>query len=278
MILNEKVNKFNDFDRKVKISFDKNQINNCFYSGSNLYSPKNLNKSNFDYKNFNLSSEGNIIKLDNSKMKNSLEKITTNYLKTNLNSSSQKNNNDKFNEFFYYLNNKNKNKFLNKVEEKPYFDADLTDRLTINNSSVKGANGFLENKKLMTLLNENPEIKDKLNFMKNNSSKSINYNIENFGLLNNNNNKKKNLNFNCNKDESSNNRKSINNLNAIKTQLDNLFEKTTKPDKGYNDNLDNLSVLINNKHYIRSNNNHNQAAHQNNKSVKLIDEINQMRY
>ena len=46
MILNEKVNKFNDFDRKVKISFDKNQINNCFYSGSNLYSPKNFNPSN----------------------------------------------------------------------------------------------------------------------------------------------------------------------------------------------------------------------------------------
>ena len=145
------------------------------------------------------------------------------------------------------------------------------------------------------------------------SNKTNGYNIENFGLvptsknssfnvLNNNNNNKKNAgkefteflhasNNKQNKDFHHNfinsplknslilngsnpaNRNSLKNLNVVKSQLENLFEKNDRKDKGYNNAMDNLCAFLNYK-----NKKVNGASVQHtDKSVKLMIEIKDMR-
>ena len=164
-----------------------------------------------------------------------------------------------------------------------------------------------EIKKTIQLKNGNSNNKNGL------SNKTNGYNIENFGLvptsknssfnvLNNNNNNKKNAgkefteflhasNNKQNKDFHHNfinsplknslilngsnpaNRNSLKNLNVVKSQLENLFEKNDRKDKGYNNAMDNLCAFLNYK-----NKKVNGASVQHtDKSVKLMIEIKDMR-
>lgn len=69
------------------------------------------------------------------------------------------------------------------------------------------------------------------------------------------------------------NRNSLKNLKAVKSQLENLFEKNDSKDKGYNNAMDNLCAFLNQKNK-KPNGAHVQHT---DKSVKLMEEIKDMR-
>lgn len=158
-----------------------------------------------------------------------------------------------------------------------------------------------------TILNENPEIKKRINIA-NEKFNKIGYNknhraltIENFGLLSSNSNPYKktnsgkefsefmhrNLNFNkinfhiynSNIQFNSNNnlskdknyeRNSLKNLYDVKSQLENLFEKKNKKDSDHNYAMDNLCAFLN---YKQNKNDLAVRTHPTDRSVKLIEEI-----
>jgi len=69
------------------------------------------------------------------------------------------------------------------------------------------------------------------------------------------------------------NRNSLRNLNAVKSQLENLFERNDRNDKGNNNAMDNLCAFLNFKNKKASVAN----VQQTDKSVKLMEEIKDMR-
>lgn len=278
----------------------------------------NLNSSGFlvnksDVKNSILSTETNLNSWNrnsnfSAKSRTSIEKLTTDFLKANgPNTSGNHNNGINYSSHVFTPQNASS-----------LFDVNnISDRFYANKSGVKNGNIFLDNtKKFTAILKENPDIKDKIfkaNGITNKSSGSTNasgHNIENVGLHPSSNNSSFNYNntnagkeinnflsFNKNykeKDLSNNflnspswrnnpnghhvdafsNRNSLKNLKAIKNQLENLFDKNNKSDKGYNNAMENLCEFLNYKHKKTNgaNNKHND------KSIKLMNEIKDMRY
>lgn len=108
--------------------------------------------------------------------------------------------------------------------------------------------------------NAGKEFNEFLHASKNKNNKDFHHNFINSPIKNNINNKAAN-------------RNSLKNLNAVKSQLENLFEKNERKDKGYNNAMDNLCAFLNFKN--KKGNLANVQHHD--KSVKLMEEIKDMR-
>jgi len=204
------------------------------------------------------------------------------------------------------LENKPSNEMKNSTERNANNNLYGTN-VYLNQSKI--SNGILENNKnFNSILNENPDIKKRVangNMNKNGLNSNGNY-IENFGLVPNSNNtsinimnnttqnagreftefinsnKNKNKDFHYNfmnsplKNNYSNHtasRNSLKNLNAVKSRLENLFDKPIKNDKNYNNAMDNLCAFLNYKNRKNSGN----SLQQTDKSAKLMEEINHIR-
>jgi hypothetical protein len=128
---------------------------------------------------------------------------------------------------------------------------------TSNNSSFNVLNSNNN-----TNTNAGKEFSEFLNASKNKQNKDFHHNFINSPL-------KSNL-LNGN---NAANRNSLKNLNAVKSQLENLFEKSDK-DKGYNNAMDHLCAFLNHKNKKANGAN----IQHTDKSIKLMEEIKDMRY
>jgi len=385
MLLDEKQNEiYRGINTKVKINtenkFQNYEVNNtCSPKNSflmtNLININNLNSNKNELRNSILSTEANLNSVNNSKMRNSFEKLTTDFLRGNQKSSQNKYTNN--NNYYENFNNQNTNsnlnnnvpnsftsnntnaisykdlllqqqenriaklkkeKILSLLDEKSTFDKKTSSErnsgknyFTSNYYRSQSKNqinsNFENNKNFNTILNENPDIKMRLNTSHKNGliNNTYNYNIENFGLVATSNNSSFNMlnnnsNININSNNNSNNlcynntnagkefseflknnkskdfqlnsfnsplkpisnyvnnnyinnlsnRSSLKNLNAVKSQLESLFEKN---DKENNNAMENLCAFLNHKNKKTNGAN----IQQTDKSVKLMEEIKHMR-
>lgn len=187
---------------------------------------------------------------EHANIRNSVEKLQSQPLRNAPNTINQVNLNfsKNYNDVVY------KNKLYNKKEDRVNFLNNSTDRIDIVNCSFES--GLMDNNKFKAILNENPEIRDKLNLTNLNSS-CVNKN-EKFSTINLYRNNEQNKN-------------SLKNLTAVKNKLDSLFDKNIKNDKGFNIAIDNLSK------YLTEKNNKNNSTQMNNKSTNLMEEIHSIR-
>ena len=316
--LNKNANN-NNFQQQITLT-SPNTINtlntlntiNSSYSPRNNYENNNNNHSEF----LTLNTEGNINGNYKSKKQEHLNKLKDSFERLTydmINNSNSNNNNNNFtnkkNNSNYQsnsnlinftspsINNNNNNKSqaysdLFQQQESKMNNLKKNSLIKISdqnlNLNLKNQNFLIENnKKYNSILTENPEIKEKLNlknYQNKYSNNEIQDGINNFGLFPLDKNKNNSREFFDEKNFNGKNesRKSLKNLNVVKNQLENLFEKNCKEKNFYfsssnnnkgNDNGNDFGYSSNSNSFNFKKNSINENNNNNNDTKNAMEDL-----